>query len=121
MNHNDIVYLDEEGRPQLDDDDPTVEDASSSPARWRMFFGGDLASVFDKDPLIVCQQNLTSEIAQSVSDEIMPGVYLTSHLAARALVEEEHAQHVFAEDFFAFQRFCGWNPGQLEKEVKRGS
>jgi putative AlgH/UPF0301 family transcriptional regulator len=111
----DIVYLDDEGSPLLDEgstfDAMDREINEKCESSWTMFYGGDLAGIYDENPLIVCLHNLTSEIAQSVSEEIMPGVYLTSQIAARALVEEQGAT---PDSLFTFYAFCGWDPGQLD-------
>lgn len=110
MDDDDIVYVDDGGDRIFSSDDTNN--------KWRMSFGGDLAGLYDEEPLIVCLHNHSnSELAQSISDEVLPGVYLTSHLGARSLV----ASGVPPESIYTFYGFCGWDPGQLEKEVKRGS
>jgi putative AlgH/UPF0301 family transcriptional regulator len=118
LNDQDIVYLDDEGNV-LKGTDQENNKSKEEGASWRMFFGGDIADLYDENPQIVCLHNLTtSELAQSVSDTVLPGVQLTSHLGARALVEAGEAT---PESFYTFYGFCGWDPGQLEMEVKRGS
>jgi len=114
LKDQDIVYQDDDGNPVFAEDEEERNNNNS----WRMFYGGDISGLYDESPLIVCLHNDASEMAQSVSDEIMPGVYLTSHLGARALVEEGT---LTPEDCFIFYGFCEWDPGQLELEVKRGS
>lgn len=96
------------------------------PHRWRMFFGGEIANLEEsniesdsvEEPTIVCLHNLTTPKAQEVSDKIIPGVYMTSHSAARALVTSGEAT---ADSFYLFYGFCGWDPNQLQAEVQTGS
>jgi putative AlgH/UPF0301 family transcriptional regulator len=128
LGDQDIVYLDDEGSLLLEDASNSCDDTSTTTTAattkdedshpWRMFFGGDIAGLYDEEPLIVCLHNLTSDLAQSVSDSVLPGVSITSHLSARALVEAGEAT---PESFYTFYGFCGWDPGQLELEVQRGS
>ena len=128
LNDNDIIYdLDDgddggsgDGDDPADFNDLLCATDESNGCSWSMSFGGDISSIYDSEnPLIVCLHNLTnSELAQSVSDTILPGVYITSHLSARQLVSMGVAQ---PESFFTFFGFCGWDPGQLDKELDRGS
>ncbi len=93
---------------------------------WRMFFGGEIADLEegdesedkDDEAVIVCLHNLTTSKAQEVSEQILPGVYMTSHAAARALVISGDAT---PDSFYLFYGFCGWDPDQLQTEVQNGS
>ncbi|CAJ1934529.1 unnamed protein product [Cylindrotheca closterium] len=123
LKDQDIVYYGDDGEQVFEDDDGDDDDehnGSGTDTSWRMFFGGDIAGLHDEfeNPLIVCLHNDTSTVAKSVSDEVLPGVYLTSHLGARALLDEGS---LTPDACFTFYGFCGWDPGQLEREVKRGS
>jgi putative AlgH/UPF0301 family transcriptional regulator len=123
LNDQDIMYFDDEKSPLIidsdkdsdhDHDDEKEEDNNSLP----MFFGGDIAGLDDEDPLILCLHNLTSELSQSVSADVLPGVQLTGQSGAHELV---NAGEATLDSFYNFYGFCEWDPGQLEKEVKRGS
>lgn len=109
---------------------------------WRMFFGGEIATLevddddevqeetpiddfddndrddSDEEVMIVCLHNITSPRAQELSDQILPGVYMTSHASARSLVASGEAT---PESFYLFYGFCGWDPYQLQTEVQNGS
>lgn len=97
---------------------------------WRMFFGGEIGTLQDgydmedngnhedKETTIVCLHNISSPTAQQVSDEILTGVYMTSHAAARSLVASGEA---LPENFYLFYGFCEWDPEQLQAEVQQGS
>jgi putative AlgH/UPF0301 family transcriptional regulator len=105
------VYLDDEGSVLIGTDQENNKGKEEGNS-WCMFFGGDIADLYDENQLISCLHNLTtSELAQSVSDTTLPGVQLTSHLGAPALVEAGEAT---PESFYTFYGFCGWDPGQLE-------
>uniref|UniRef100_A0A7S3DWK4 Uncharacterized protein n=1 Tax=Entomoneis paludosa TaxID=265537 RepID=A0A7S3DWK4_9STRA len=122
LQNQDIVYVDEEGNPLFEQDEN--EDDDKSDMSWNMFFGGDIAGLYDANPMISCLHNITTDAAQSVSDPILPGgVQLTSHLAARGLVEasSDQGNKIQPHEFFTFYGFCGWDPGQLQREVERGS
>lgn len=118
FNDQEIIYLDDDGTEIFPSQQDTEQDEHVDEKSWRMFFGGDIANVYEDNPLIVCLHNNTSELAQSVSETVLPGIYLTSHLGARSLIYSGEAAE---EDFYTFAGFCGWEPGQLEREVKRKS
>jgi hypothetical protein len=99
-----------------------------------MFFGGEVSSIQDEeteedeeyhddendddDTMIVCLHNISSPAARQVSEQISPGVYITSHDAARSLVASGEAS---PESFFLFYGCCAWEPDQLQAEVQNGS
>lgn len=97
--------------------------------QWRMFFGGELSSPpdeidefddggDDEETLIVCLHNISTPRAMEVSEQILPGVYMTSHDSARSLVASGDAS---PDAFYIFYGFCGWEPDQLQEEVQKGS
>jgi putative AlgH/UPF0301 family transcriptional regulator len=121
---DDIIYLNENGEPieDADEEEEEEEDLSENDPnknRWRMNFGGDLAGLYDENPAIVCLHSLTSSaLAKNVSETVMPGIFYTSHASARLLISLGEAN---TSDFFVCFGFCGWDPGQLRQELKRGS
>jgi putative AlgH/UPF0301 family transcriptional regulator len=122
---DDIIYLNENGEPMEDNDDDEEEEEEESENddlnknRWRMNFGGDLAGLYDENPAIVCLHSLASSaLAKKLSETVMPGIYFTSHASARLLISLGEAN---TSDFFVCFGFCGWDPGQLRQELKRGS
>ena len=106
---------------------------------WPMHFGGDLAGFFDdtRHAMICClyqDRNRNSNNNNSIShhhkasDLVLQDLHVTSHAAARDMIQQQQqqTQNVTAttttvDDFFAFYGFCGWEPGQLQREIARGS
>jgi putative AlgH/UPF0301 family transcriptional regulator len=123
---DDIIYLNENGEPMEDNDDDEEEEEEEESEnddlnknRWRMNFGGDLAGLYDENPAIVCLHSLASSaLAKNLSETVMPGIFYTSHATARLLISLGEAN---TSDFFVCFGFCGWDPGQLRQELKRGS
>ncbi|KAL3923765.1 MAG: hypothetical protein SGILL_001457, partial [Bacillariaceae sp.] len=121
LSDQDIVYEDEES-----DNETTTDEAVSSSNPWRIHFGGDIGSWYDEIPNFVCLHTVASDAALRVSDQIFVedgtssdnNIYITSHYGARTLIESGEAT---SDDFFTFSGFCGWEEGQLQREVDRGS
>uniref|UniRef100_A0A7S4A9F4 Uncharacterized protein n=1 Tax=Pseudo-nitzschia australis TaxID=44445 RepID=A0A7S4A9F4_9STRA len=130
LDDGDIVYMD------VDDgvDDGDFEDAMMTastfvkdnstpplPSAWRIHFGGDIGGWYEEMPQLLCIHRVSSEAALAVSDPIFglnDGVFITSHPGARSLVEAGEAT---SDDFYTFSGFCGWEKGQLQHEIDRGS
>jgi putative AlgH/UPF0301 family transcriptional regulator len=111
LNDRDIVYVDDDDSVQK-----PLKDVS-----WKVHFGGDIASWYEDVPQLLCVHGISSEAARAVSDPIFDdgdGVYITSHMGARSLVESGDAT---PDMFYTFSGFCGWEKDQLQKEVDRGS
>ena len=112
----DILLLEED-----DDDDEQRVDPNPENA-WPMSFGGDIAGLFSDEPMIVALHSMNkdndSAAARTCSDEILPGLWVTSHSGARSLVASGEAT---CEDFYSFYGFSLWDPGMLQREVDRGS
>ncbi|KAG7374664.1 ACR COG1678 domain containing protein [Nitzschia inconspicua] len=121
LNHQDIIYEEDE-----DDKHPETFLLSNSSmlSSWKIHFGGDIGSWYEEQPNFVCLHTIGSDAALAVSDSLIcdsrksSGIFVTSHLGARSLVESGEAS---ADDFFTFSGFCGWEEGQLQTEVDRGS
>jgi putative AlgH/UPF0301 family transcriptional regulator len=109
LEDEDIVYLDDEGNGDANE---------GSNNTWPMRYGGDVAGLFDENPEVVCLHSVATELGKEVSDEILPNVLVTSHLGACTLIDAGEAT---CESFYTFYGFSEWEPGQLKKEVERGS
>jgi putative AlgH/UPF0301 family transcriptional regulator len=109
LKDGDIVYLDEEGNRDA---------TEGSNNTWPMRYGGDMSGLFDESPEIVCLHSVATELGKKLSDEILPNVFVTSHLGACTLIDAGEAT---CESFNTFYGSSGWEPGQLKMEVERGS
>ena len=123
----DIVYY-EEGSNEEKNDTAAHEittatnvdnkNNNSSSTSWRIHFGGDIGGWYEETPQLLCLHGIKSDTALAVSDPIFDGVFITSHLGARSLVESGEAN---SDQFFTFSGFVGWEQNQLENEIDRGS
>jgi putative transcriptional regulator len=109
LKDGDMVHLDEEGNRDVNE---------GSNNTWPMRYGGDMSGLFDENPEVVCLHSVATELGKKVSDEILPNVLMTSHSGACTLIDAAEAT---CESFHTFYGFSGWEPGQLKKEVERGS
>jgi len=101
----DILVFDEE------EDDDDVKEASFN-------MKSDDEDDEEDETIVICLHNISSPAALLVSEEIAPGVYMTSHDDARALVTSGEASH---EAFYLFYGCCVWEPNQLQTEIQNGS
>ena len=123
----DIVYY-EEGSDEEENETAAHEittatnvdndNNNSSSTSWRIHFGGDIGGWYEETPQLLCLHGIKSDTALAVSDPIFDGVFITSHLGARSLVESGEAN---SDQFFTFSGFVGWEQNQLENEIDRGS
>jgi putative AlgH/UPF0301 family transcriptional regulator len=124
----DIIYY-EEGSNEEEKNDTAAHEMTpatnvdnnnnnSSSTSWRIHFGGDIGGWYEETPQLLCLHGIKSETALAVSDPIFDGVFITSHLGARSLVESGEAK---SDQFFTFSGFVGWEQNQLENEIDRGS
>jgi putative AlgH/UPF0301 family transcriptional regulator len=109
LKDEDIFCLDAEGNQDA------IEVSNNT---WPMRYGGDVSGLFDENPEVVCLHSVATELGKKVSDEILPNVLVTSHSGARTLINAGEAR---CESFYMFYGFSEWEPGQLKKEVERGS
>ena len=96
--------------------------SSTTAISWKIHFGGDIGGWYEEVPQLLCIHGILSEAALAVSDPIFDsvdcGVYITSHMGARSLVESGEAT---SDMFYTFSGFCGWEKDMLQREVDRGS
>lgn len=107
---------------------------SKGSAAWPIWFGGDCQGLDCRDLPSVgfafkdwelswsgspvsyfCMHTLEGFAGQS--EEVIRGVYLINIIVARTLVETGQAKK---EDFMVLTGYCGWRPGQLQKELDGG-
>ena len=116
LDGSDILYENDE-----DDGNDSIIASSTS---WRIHFGGDIGGWDDENPQLLCLHGIDTGASRAVSDPIFEGnsgnsnVYITSHRGALSMVQAGEAT---PDMFYTFSGFCCWEPGQLEREVKRGS
>jgi putative AlgH/UPF0301 family transcriptional regulator len=131
------------GRVILEEFEDTTTLEQRKDDQWRLFFGGEVSSIPDDEMMmldnneeeedyedydqeeeeeeatvILCLHNLSSAAARQVSEQISPGVYITTHDEARSLVASGEATH---DSFYLFYGCCVWEPDQLRQEVQNGS
>eukprot|EP00977_Amphora_coffeiformis_P028065 scaffold34686_cov160-Amphora_coffeaeformis.AAC.1 len=123
----DILY---DGAPVVADDGNNDDKDDTFINAWHMHFGGDLAGLFDEErQAMICCLYKTNRDKNSINhphqnddagatDVVLQDLHVTSHAAACEMIKTGRAN---IEDFYAFYGFCGWEPGQLERELKRGS
>ena len=113
LESSDILYVDND---EDDNQSPKPPQPSSS---WKIHFGGDIGGWYEEDPQLLCLHGISTDAAMAVSDSVFgDNLYITSHRGALSLVEAGEAT---SDMFFTFSGFCGWEEGQLEREVERGS
>ena len=111
LKDGDFAFLvDEEGNGDANE--------GSNNNTWPMGYGGDRSGLFDENPEIVCLHSVATKLGKKVSDEILPNVLVTSHSGACTLIDAGEAT---CESFSTFYGSSTWEPGQLKKEVERGS
>jgi putative AlgH/UPF0301 family transcriptional regulator len=118
---NDAVSFSPSSSSSSESSPPTTIPSSSSTS-WRIHFGGDIGGWYEEVPQLLCIHGISSAAALAVSDPIFGsadcGVYITSHMGARSLVESGEAT---SDMFYTFSGFCGWEKDMLQLEVDRGS
>ncbi|KAL7544933.1 hypothetical protein ACHAWF_008303 [Thalassiosira exigua] len=110
-------FLDEDGEPYVSkiEADGTSERGENS---WRIWFGGDVKSLYCDDTEIVCLHSIDTELARNASDTLMDGILMTNYEGAMRLIGAGEAE---AKDFWMFAGYAGWTGGQLLDEIERES
>lgn len=88
--------------------------AAIIPHRWKVWFGGEVGGPFSDRPRVSCLHSVTSNVGRNVSEEILPGILLTSFDGARAIIEDEGAN---PSDFWLFCGICGWETEAFYREM----
>mmetsp|Transcript_99593 Transcript_99593/g.260171 ORF Transcript_99593/g.260171 Transcript_99593/m.260171 type:complete len:608 (-) Transcript_99593:20-1843(-) len=103
---------------QISDADPLL---NSSTDAWNVWCGGDCQglnsrrTIFDGGVDYCCLH--TVERLRPFSNEIIKGAFVIALPEAQRLVEEGEADK---DDFLLLVGYCGWGPGQLQRELDRG-
>ena len=121
LTDHDILY---DGETVVENDDSGSHNhTDSTPNAWPVQFGGDLAGLFDdsRQAMILClYKNETSNrnLSADIMDPVLADICVTSHAGASTLIQQGLAN---TTDFVTFYGYCGWEPGQLDRELARGS
>lgn len=92
------------------------EDREEDANRWKLWFGGEVGGPYSEEPQVMCLHSITTDFAKEVSDIVLPGVMITSHEGARAIVDAGDAS---PSDFWTFCGICGWETSSFQREMKR--
>jgi len=90
------------------------EETHNSPHRWKIWFGGVVNGVYSDSPQVMCIHSVMTDMAKSVSDEVIPGIYLTSFVGAQKIVQSGDAN---PSDFWIFCGICGWETDTFYREM----
>ncbi len=104
-------FLDEDGDPYLKGGDANRTDNS-----WRIFFGGDVRSLYSDDTEIICLHSIDTDLARNVSEALLNNVMMTNYEGAIQIIDANQAE---ARDFWMFAGYAGWTGGQLLGELNR--
>eukprot|EP00613_Pedinella_sp_CCMP2098_P072662 CAMPEP_0171910280 /NCGR_PEP_ID=MMETSP0993-20121228/9274_1 /TAXON_ID=483369 /ORGANISM="non described non described, Strain CCMP2098" /LENGTH=357 /DNA_ID=CAMNT_0012543413 /DNA_START=51 /DNA_END=1120 /DNA_ORIENTATION=- len=105
----------------------TPEMSSGSTDCWEVWFGGDVQGLTEGNPMLretnclhcLPENGDSSPQVAKVSVPLGLGsLRYTTSGEARELVQKKLAK---ASDFWTFTGYCGWGPGQLQKELDRDS
>eukprot|EP00569_Conticribra_weissflogii_P010026 CAMPEP_0171365234 /NCGR_PEP_ID=MMETSP0879-20121228/4575_1 /TAXON_ID=67004 /ORGANISM="Thalassiosira weissflogii, Strain CCMP1336" /LENGTH=702 /DNA_ID=CAMNT_0011872799 /DNA_START=21 /DNA_END=2126 /DNA_ORIENTATION=+ len=88
--------------------------AAIIPHRWKVWFGGEVGGPFSDRPRVSCLHSVTSDVGKNVSEEVLPGILLTSFDGAKAIIEAEGAN---PSDFWLFCGICGWETEAFYREM----
>ena len=106
-------FLDEDGEPIIETyGDNTTENS------WRIWFGGDVRSLYSDDTEIVCLHSIDTDLSRNVSDVLLNNIMMTNYEGAIQMIDAKEAQ---TDDFWMFAGYAGWTGGQLLDELNRDS
>ncbi|KAL7536371.1 hypothetical protein ACHAXR_007124 [Thalassiosira sp. AJA248-18] len=106
-------FLDEDGEPYLEAGGENRTENS-----WRMWFGGDVRSLYSDDTEVICIHSIDTELARNVSEDLLNNVRMTNYEGAIKIIDANQAK---AKDFWMFAGYAGWTGGQLLDELNRDS
>ena len=84
------------------------------PHRWKIWFGGEVGGPYSDVPQVMCLHSVTTDMAKSVSDAVIPGIYMTSSAGAQKIVQSGDAN---PSDFWIFCGICGWETKTFYREM----
>ncbi|KAL7464965.1 hypothetical protein ACHAXS_005296 [Conticribra weissflogii] len=88
--------------------------AAPTPHRWKVWFGGEVGGPFSDRPRVLCLHSVTSDLGKNVSEEVLPGISLTTFDGAQAIIEAGEAK---PSDFWLFCGICGWETKSFYREM----
>jgi len=106
-------FLNEDGGPYIKSDV-----ANRTENSWRIWFGGDVRSLYSDDTEIVCLHSIDTSIARNASEVLLNNIMMTNYEGAMQIIDAKEAE---AKDFWMFAGYAGWNEGQLLDELQRES
>jgi len=106
-------FLNEDGDPYIKSDV-----ANRTENSWRIWFGGDVRSLYSDDTEIVCLHSIDTSIARNASEVLLNNIMMTNYEGAMQIIDAKEAE---AKDFWMFAGYAGWNEGQLLDELQRES
>jgi len=86
---------------------------------WKCYFGGNTQGIGSEDESLGCLYRLNelSQVENDMTLTILKHIAITPWDSAQILVDGKEA---IKEDFRLYRGYTKWEPGQLEKELKRG-
>jgi putative AlgH/UPF0301 family transcriptional regulator len=84
------------------------------PHRWKIWFGGEVNGPYSDCPQVMCLHSVMTDMAKSVSDVVIPGIYMTSFEGAQNIVIAGDAN---PSDFWIFCGICGWETNTFYREM----
>lgn len=85
-----------------------------APQRWKVWFGGEVGGPYSDYPQVMCIHSVLTDMAKSVSDVVIPGIFVTSFDGAQKLVLSGDAD---PSDFWLFCGICGWETNTFYREM----